>query len=63
MQITVKSAIVLPYKIPMDKDPDTVYDQVYTTTETLFDHQVKLPNTAAIVDNIIADDTVDMATL
>ena len=47
----------------MDKEPDMVYDQVNTTLETSFHHQVILLNTAGIIDNIMTDDTVDIATL
>ena len=61
--MTVKPIIVLLCEIPMNKDRNKVYDQVDTTPDTLFDHQIELPNTAAIIDNIMADNTVDMATL
>ena len=62
-QITVKPVIVLLYKISMDKDPNEMYDHTNPTPDTLFDHQITLPTTVAIISDIIADDIVNMATL
>ena len=62
-QITVQPIIVLPYKIPMDQDRNKIYDHADPTPETLFDHQIALPTATTIINNIMANNTVVMATL
>ena len=47
----------------MNKDPNKVNYQVDSTQDNLFNPQITLPNTVAIIDNTMADDVVDMATL
>ena len=47
----------------MDKEPDMVYNQVDTTPKITFDHQVISPNAAALINDIMTDNKVDMAIL
>ena len=61
--VTAKPIMVLPWKIPMDTEPIKIYNQANITPDTAFAHQNTSPNTTAIIYNIMADNTSDMAML
>ena len=62
-QVTVNPIMVLPYKIPMDKEPTKTYDPADTTPDTLFAKNNTALNMATLIYNIVTDNTSNMATL